>query len=539
MDTNNQLVGGNLEKSSKVYIGNLKEKRGGIKIIPGDLDDKIISKRNKILNHLDKVISGEKRLKEKNIKKYFQALGGKYVRNKICISGDEPNCQQGKYVSLGGAHKLLKLITKKKFDINNTLNTFKGSAPQLFEKLETKIKGGYKRIGYDESKGGIPKGTAIYGQVPDEAPTKKPEYKNYGVNDFMSDKAARNEIINYLKKVLRDDTMNINSFTMYFEALDARYQLNKKCSSGKTSDCNEAVADTKYLFKQLVNWMKSRDRNFDYNSLSDLVIVQNEPKIAELFEERVRAFRNGGNSDRYSEPREERYSESRRGGENTYSENRERHLDKFFEDRHRYSESRRGGNEERYSESIAPTERIRLSEARRGGEQFHAKVYPDEEPKCKNNIKELYNSYRNKDRFYTPETLVPLIREVYNALDDNVCVNIDIIRLANRIHKMAFDVESVNDDARHIYQQAFKTMKDGGNDRYSENRYVERGGNERYSENRYDDRYSESRRGGRNRYVDYYSDSMHGGALGEFRNEINRNLFNSELRDDILRLNLD
>ena len=138
------------EKYNKdTYIGYVKMKKGGMKIIQGDKDNKIISVRNKILGHLDQVLSGGKRLKEKNIKKYFKALGGKYIRNNICSSGNNSNCKGGRNISINGAHKLLKLISKKNLPINDALQTFKGSAPELYEKLENKIKGGYKLINYD------------------------------------------------------------------------------------------------------------------------------------------------------------------------------------------------------------------------------------------------------------------------------------------------------------------------------------------------------------------------------------------------------
>jgi hypothetical protein len=164
MDTTNNLVGGGDSSSEKynknTYIGFLKMKKGGMKIIQGDKDEKIISIRNKILGHLNKVFLGGKRLKEKNIKKYFKALGGKYIRNDMCISGNNPSCNSGKNVSIEGAHKLLKLINKKNIPMDSALEIFKGSAPQLYEKLETKIKGGYKGIANDSdsnsSRGGGP-----------------------------------------------------------------------------------------------------------------------------------------------------------------------------------------------------------------------------------------------------------------------------------------------------------------------------------------------------------------------------------------------
>lgn len=129
------------EYNKDTYIGYLKMKRGGMKIIPGDKDEKIINKRNKILNHLEKVLSGGKKLKEKYIGSYFKALGGKYVRNDMCTGADNKNCNNGKLISLGGAHKLLKLAARKNFPMDEILTKFKGSAPSLYESLENKISG--------------------------------------------------------------------------------------------------------------------------------------------------------------------------------------------------------------------------------------------------------------------------------------------------------------------------------------------------------------------------------------------------------------
>ena len=124
------------------FIGHFKLKNGGMKIIDDSTDKKILKNRNKILNHLEKVLTGGKSLKDKNIEKYFKALDGKYIRNQICTSGDSSGCKKGKNVVLGGAHNLLKLAAKKNFDLDKILTKFKGSAPTLYEKLENKISGG-------------------------------------------------------------------------------------------------------------------------------------------------------------------------------------------------------------------------------------------------------------------------------------------------------------------------------------------------------------------------------------------------------------
>jgi len=83
MDTTDNMLGGG-EYNKDTYIGYLKMKKGGMKVIPGDIDKQIITKRNNILGKLEDVIYGGDKLKEKNIEKYFKALGGKYIRM-ICV----------------------------------------------------------------------------------------------------------------------------------------------------------------------------------------------------------------------------------------------------------------------------------------------------------------------------------------------------------------------------------------------------------------------------------------------------------------------
>ena len=118
------------------YIGYLKKQNGGIKVIPGHKDDKIISNRDRILSHLTSVLSGGVKLKEKNIVKYFKALEGKYIRDKI----NNPNNSSGGSNDLyKDAHKLIKLSLKKELPLETTLNIFKGSGPELYKKLESKI----------------------------------------------------------------------------------------------------------------------------------------------------------------------------------------------------------------------------------------------------------------------------------------------------------------------------------------------------------------------------------------------------------------
>jgi len=131
MDTTENMTGG-ATYNKDTYIGYLKMKKGGMKVIPGEMDNIIINKRNNILSKLEKVLTGGDKLKEKNIDKYFKALGGKYIRNDMCLLGDKSICKKGKHVSLGGAKKLMELASKK-YTPELLEKKFKGSAPVLYE----------------------------------------------------------------------------------------------------------------------------------------------------------------------------------------------------------------------------------------------------------------------------------------------------------------------------------------------------------------------------------------------------------------------
>ena len=134
MDTTENMTGG-ATYNNDTYIGYLKLKNGGMKVIPGDMDNQIIQKRNNILSKLEKVLSGGDKLKEKNIEKYFKALGGKYIRNDMCISGNTSACKKGKQASIGGANKLMELASAK-YTPELLKTKFKGSAPVLYQKYK-------------------------------------------------------------------------------------------------------------------------------------------------------------------------------------------------------------------------------------------------------------------------------------------------------------------------------------------------------------------------------------------------------------------
>lgn len=79
----------------------------------------------KILNHLDLVLSNQKNLKEKNIHKYYKALGGNYK-----IDSNK---------TIYDSYKLFKLGVKNNINPNRLVNKLKGSAPKLYYKLKKKL----------------------------------------------------------------------------------------------------------------------------------------------------------------------------------------------------------------------------------------------------------------------------------------------------------------------------------------------------------------------------------------------------------------
>jgi len=132
----------NYDKST--YIGYLHIQNGGIKIIHGKEDRKIIKTRNFILKEL---IGGlrEKELPINRLPEYFSALEGKYVRNKMCGSGNS-ECLEAK--------RRVKKVTEKtikggmKLYGDKVKNILEINAPLLYKKFEKrfKVKGGFQTI---------------------------------------------------------------------------------------------------------------------------------------------------------------------------------------------------------------------------------------------------------------------------------------------------------------------------------------------------------------------------------------------------------
>jgi len=122
------------------YIGYLHIQDGGIKIVKGKEDRKILKTRNYILKELMGGLK-KKDLSINRLPEYFSALEGKYIRNKMCGSGSN-ECFEAK--------ERVKKITEKtikggmKLYGDKVKNIFEVNAPILYKKFDKKfkIKGG-------------------------------------------------------------------------------------------------------------------------------------------------------------------------------------------------------------------------------------------------------------------------------------------------------------------------------------------------------------------------------------------------------------
>ena len=366
--------------NKETYIGHFKLKNGGMKIIDDSTDKKILKNRNKILKHLEKVLTGGKSLKDKNIEKYFKALDGKYIRNDICTSGDSRGCKKGQNIVIGGAHKLLKLAAKKDFDLEKVLNKFKGSAPTLYEKLENKISGGNNNYlsegGNSEhsSYGGlIDKPTLSTGSIyVRDSSNYSLDFRNIAekggiaatdiqeVDFFTKNPKLRDEALDNLQKSLR---AGVNKFTTqggaggrtlgdfyaFSKAMESKIQSVTDYSPGHLRPHPENLDVTTKIWL-LVKPMREALKNTKLVDGADSTIVKRPGAIADNKEfinelqrmgltelvKIINRFEKSGGVDTYPA---ERYTDDRysRGGNDRYSEN--------IYSENRYSEDRypRGG----------------------------------------------------------------------------------------------------------------------------------------------------------------------------------------------------
>jgi len=119
------------------YIGYLKIKNGGMKIVDGTEDEEIIEERNIILKHLVEIINDTLPLVNEYIILYAKALEGKYIRNHICKLS-ENDCKNEIDTVIKISKKLLKKAIKLK--MYNVLYIFNENAPKLSIGLKKYIK---------------------------------------------------------------------------------------------------------------------------------------------------------------------------------------------------------------------------------------------------------------------------------------------------------------------------------------------------------------------------------------------------------------
>ena len=364
--------------NKETYIGHFKLKNGGMKIIDDSTDKKILKNRNKILKHLEKVLTGGKSLKDKNIEKYFKALDGKYIRNDICTSGDSRGCKKGQNIVIGGAHKLLKLAAKKDFDLEKVLNKFKGSAPTLYEKLENKISGGNNNY---LSEGGNSEHSSYGGEKPTlstgsifirNSSNYSLDFRNIAekggidattiqdVDFFTKNPKLRDEALDNLEKSLR---AGVNKFTTqggaggrtlgdfyaFSRAMESKILSVTDTSPGKLNPHPRYTAVTTKIWL-LVKPMREALKNTKLVDVGDSTIVINPSAIADNKDfinqlqrmgltELVKLINHSEKSGGVDTYLAERYTDDRysRGGNDRYSEN--------IYSENRYSEDRypRGG----------------------------------------------------------------------------------------------------------------------------------------------------------------------------------------------------
>ncbi len=588
------------------YIGYLKLFNGGMKVIPGDIDNKIIHNRDRIIDHLNLVLSGGKQLKEKNVEKYFKALGGKYIRSKMNLP-ESTNVKGGSNKTISSAHKLLKLASKNNFNISNVLDIFKGSAPQLYEKLETKISGGQvrytgsvysnssRRSSYESNRGGNnsistkPKpSNAALQTFATYANNYTADFRNinerlgrdpsaeFSTEFFNANEKIRDEVLNNLETSLRTGQTRFTTQNgqlprtskdamAFFNAFESSY-MNDPSRVGKNNvlvrKYRDILVDTKW--KSTTGEILGKE--FSKNGIMQY-LIESYPTI---YNNAKNILSKGGYDDyrrdsyRSNSSRRNSY-ESNRGGydsrRNSYRS--EGGYDNYKRDDYRRDSYRLEGGDEiktfRSTHTVGSGYgNINYAEYFRNNIEYAIRLANEFEDKRNIMIKFadalIYAAAINAVWVNTQN---PMEKARMKLLAKNLSKYIDFsnennIRLdkndaRNSIAKVAEGVFNWIDNIPWKSDRNYN--KSGGYDNYRHNynrggMYKEEeeeneGGYDNYNYNRGSMNYNDNEGGYRDRY---YSDNMHGGALGQFRNEIGRNLFNNnvnKLRENILKIELD
>jgi hypothetical protein len=243
---------GGAEHNDSTYIGFLKIKNGGIKIIKGGIDTKIIKSRDYVLKELS---GGLKRneLPISRFPEYFSALEGKYVRNVMCGSGRDTCIDARKRVKkitekvIKGGMKLYGDKVKHMFEIN---------APILYKKFEHNFKRG-GAAGSDNwdalwksSKPKMDKVRALASNLynNDNKPTKdyKEELKKHLKNND-EERHAFIEGYSFLNKSENDIPILVSS-------IDLEYKKIKEDSKKSDPFCNHGTCElAKKRFSKILN----------------------------------------------------------------------------------------------------------------------------------------------------------------------------------------------------------------------------------------------------------------------------------------------
>jgi len=563
------------------------------------LGDNKDNTKNNILNHLDLVLSNKKKLKEKNLNKYFKVLGGNYK-----INSDK---------TINNSYKLFKLGIKNNIKVDTLVNKFKGSAPKLYDKLESKITEKY--MNYSDSNSSFSGGedededtsdsddslaTNLSGMsdipsVKGYSEDKLPEYAKLKLKIYHTNDEIKKAMVALIKK---DDQPGINVANTWIlrdsspNTWDLQYVLKNLASTYKISNGNMYMYDpnnfdiSKHTYKDkydekiepIVNNYdaKVNFKTEEYKSLNPdkelSKLFGRDGLLVSMYDKLLRPSEHSKNLTQfllywfyYVEPTSESILEKtswtkidkEHGNKIIYNPTagllmRIIEVLHYINIRYLYPQCviKIGNCDKLKASNSCGLDMAKITNMNR---KFLSKLN-----KIDLSIKEKIQKKMSKGKYSV------VFREFYDFINFNekgtpkykdkltykVDTCEDILKRGldsiNYTYTLMGGIKNTryNRDYTRDYDRDYdrnynrrEPMRDnynrGGYDDY--NRYDDIDGGYRYYNNRYD------RGGGYNRYYDdynrYYPDNMHGGALGEFRQEINRNIFNT-LREQILNLEL-
>jgi hypothetical protein len=496
--------------------------------------------------------------------------------------------------------------------MNNILDIFKGSAPQLYKKLETKIsdgqvrdsgsvysnssrrssyrsEGGYNKRGsyrsegdYDDRRGSY-RSNISGGDAVKEFSSKHTyeDDMHFDLNGFLILKDSnedRNKLIKEYIKEFKNKGIppSFRNGMFYLAAIDSAITRNRLCDDDDPGVDNNTCVQKKDeltklgvdLFKRLKDQYKSRGQDgID-------VLLEDAPELSQIINGKIltkqkRYSRSKGGYNNYRNSYDDRRGSYR--SEGGYNDRRGSYRSEGGYNDRRESYSSFGGDsvlEEVKTNSMSIDSSVRSKGyakyfANEEGAVDRVKLYNKFFNMSANETKELKSSlsnisiymsalngqYVNSSDDKEKAKIYIAFKKLYDELIKNKSLDSNEItkqfkeeapalfhRIKNAGHRhnggyddrdYSYRSEGGYDDRDYSYRSNRGGMHYDGGGRYNDDSYYNnRGG--RYEEDDYD--------GG-----NYYSDNMHGGALGEFRNEIGRNLLNNQdnkLRDNILNIEL-